>query len=178
MPIETRIEHELKPETHAEIAALRSASFPECQHARSYLKQLPHFRLLACEEVDGPLVGHLGMDHRMMRFGEEVAKVFGIIDLCVAEKYRGRGIGGSLLAEAERVACEAGIDALFLFALDRRLYERHGFEMLDAECTWMRIDEHLSLGMTTENIVGEIMIKRLNAELNLDGPIDLLGYLY
>ena len=177
MRIDSHIEHKIEPEAHSEIAKLRDACFPGCRHSRSYFKQLPHFRLFARDDSD-VLVGHVGVDHRLMRFGDEVAKVFGVIDLCVSEEVRGKGIGGRLVEEIEGLAGRSGIDALLLVAEDERLYRRCGFEGLDAHCTWMRIDEHRNHGMAEEELVGELMIKRLNPQLTLNGPIDYLGYLF
>jgi len=39
------------------------------------------------------LVGYLGLDYRVIKVGDEVYKVLGIIDFCVDEQYRGKGIG-------------------------------------------------------------------------------------
>ena len=177
MRIDTYIEHNLEPATHAEIAELRRACFPEDESGRSYFKQLPHFRLLARDD-SSKVIGHLGVDHRMMTFGGQVAAVFGAIDLCVAEGSRRKGIAGSLLAELERLARRSGVDVLFLVASDKRLYQRCGFEDIDAHCSWLRIDEHANYGVASEEIVGELMIKPLNSEFVPTGPIDFLGYLF
>ena len=54
--------------------------------------------------------------------------------LSVADAWRGRGVGGALLAEAERRACAMGLHACSL-SVDltnpdaQRLYERHGYRV-------------------------------------------------
>ena len=174
--IEKRIEHDLGEATGTAVARLRDRCFPEFGCGRPYYKQLPHFRLLAFE--GDALTGHLGVDHRVVRFGTEVVTIFGAIDLCVAEDARGRGVGSALLAELEQLAVRSGVGALLLFASDQRLYQRCGFALRDASCSWLRIDDHRNYGMAHEEIVGELMLKQLDPKLSLTGEIDLLGYLF
>ncbi len=176
MRIEWIAEHQISSDLHDQITSLRNACFPDGQLSRSYFKQLPHFRILA---FDGDLlVGHVGVDHRMMNFGGNPSRVFGAIDVCVNAQHRGRGIAGKLISrlEAEAVASEA--DLLALIADDHRVYLRSGFQPLDAECEWMAIDEHRNHGILKESLAGELMVKPLKEGLQLQGPVDWLGYLY
>jgi ribosomal protein S18 acetylase RimI-like enzyme len=85
-------------------------------------------------ELAGRVVGTL-----LMSFEQEDAFVRSdlrssahVLDLCVEETFRGRGIGRRLLAEAERIAREAGRSAQRIGAVagnDRALglYESAGF---------------------------------------------------
>jgi len=142
---------------------------------RSYGKQLPHIRFLA-HDAD-QVIGHLGVDHRVMRFGHRIHSVFGLIDLCVAEDRRHQGIGSALINAATECATGAGIDLLLLIAHNPRVYARNGFIGLDAKCSWLRIDEHTNYGVAVEQICNELMFKPLSGNLNLSGPIDFLGYM-
>ncbi|MEM7603068.1 MAG: GNAT family N-acetyltransferase [Verrucomicrobiota bacterium] len=169
-------EHQIDSALHGEIAALRNACFPDGQHPRSYFKQLPHFRILA---FDGDtLIGHAGVDHRVMNFGGNAYRAFGAIDVCVEVAHRGQGIAGIMMSRLEEEAVDSGADVMVLVADDHRLYLRLGFQLLDAECEWMAIDEHRNHGILKESLAGELMIKPLKSGLELDGPVDWLGYLY
>lgn len=169
-------EHEISCELHAEIRDLRNASFPGHEENRSYGKQFPHFRLLAFS--GDKLVGQVGVDHRAMRFNDQVLSVFGVIDLCVAKEERGQGTGTRLLAGIEEIARESGGDVLLLLAHKPELYLKCGFVPIDAWCHWLRIDDHKNHGVAREEIVGELMIKSLVPGLRIEGPIDFLGYLF
>ncbi len=176
MEIQRYIEHEIGRSLETQITSLRNACFPDCQQKRSYFKQLPHFRFLAFK--DGEVVGHLGIDHRMMAFNHLSYSVFGIIDLCVREEHRSQGIGNKLLSAAEECAKDAGVNAMVLLAKDSRLYERFGFVSIDAICQWLKIDEHTNYGVAVEEIANEVMVKPLSSEFKADGPIDFLGYMF
>lgn len=91
-------------------------------------------RLLAADQ-QGRVIGALGLvvqeDPPFIR--EDVRRHAYVTDLVVDEKFRGRGIGRSLLAEAEKVARGKGLERLIIGVLagnDRaaRLYGRFGFE--------------------------------------------------
>lgn len=176
MRIERYIEHEISADVHASIESLRNSCFPDHKQARSYGKQLPHFRVLAFS--NDQLVGHLGVDHRSMRFGDQVYSVFGVIDLCVAEDSRNCGIGSRLISELEERARAAGIDLFVLLAKDHSLYSKRGFLELDAECHWLRIDDHTNLGVGEENIANELMVKLIGLDTMPEGPVDFLGYMF
>lgn len=160
-----------------EIADLRKACFPELVERRSYFKQLPHFRYLAFS--GDRLVGHLGVDFRVVSIGGLAAKILGGIDLCVAEKHRGGGIGSMLLEKLTSLGAEKGVDFILVFADDHRLYERNGFFLVQADVAWLRIDEHRNYGVASEKIEGELMVKQLGErEWPSGAPLDLLGYLF
>ena len=176
MRIDIFPEYQVSANLHANITALRNENFPDYSVPRSYGKQLPNLRVLAFEEEK--LVGYLGIDHRVMRFGQTPISTFGVIDLCVDSRLRGQGIGTLLLEKVEGVALSAEINALILMADDHRIYEKFGFELFNAECSWLRIDEHQQYGVGTENFSGELMIKTLSPDLKLEGPVDFLGYMF
>ncbi len=176
MQLKRYLEHEIPIDLHSSIQNLRNSSFPEDQCPRSYGKQFPHFRILAFAEER--LVGHLGVDHRAMRFGDQVYSIFGVVDLCVAGDKQGCGIGGTLLSKLEEFAKNGGIDAIVLLAKRTELYLKNGFRVIDAECSWLGLDEHKNLGVLKENISGEIMMKLIRIKEWPAGPIDFLGYMF
>ncbi len=170
------IEHEIGYETHRDIETLRNSCFPEDQKSRSYGIQIPHFRLLTYNGSD--LIGHLGIDHRMMSFNHKPYSIFGIVDLCVSERYRHQGIGESMLTEADSLAQKHDIDCIVLLARDFRLYKRIGFTPINSDCQWLHIKEHTNYGIVTEHIKDELMLKPLSRNFIAEGPIDFLGYMF
>ena len=96
-------EFELTPDIQHQIALLLQKCFPETNyHGKHYLKQLPHYRLLAYE--DEMLIGQVGIDYRIMRLNDQAIHVFGVVDLCVIEENRNHYIGSFLLEEVEKLA--------------------------------------------------------------------------
>ncbi|MDF1746044.1 MAG: GNAT family N-acetyltransferase [Gimesia sp.] len=176
MQIDHKIEYDIDPQLHDEITELRNDCFPEDSKARSYFKQLPHFRYLVYE--NGILVGQMGIDHRVISVGNSVFSIFGVIDLCISRSYRRRGIASELLERLSALAEKKEIDFLFLVADDHRLYENNGFQLISTSLTWLRIDEHKNYGIGSERIEKELMIKQTGKQVWPDEPVDLLGYLF
>lgn len=174
---------EVLPETHLTaakdqaISVLLDTCFPDTFEGRSYFKQMPHGRILAWK--DTALAGHMGYDLRIMRFGEQLKRVFGIIDLCVETTQRQQGIGAALLQTAIRHAEEARADAMLLVTQQPAYYTRFGFETIrTVDVTWLGIEDRCSVALLTELLAGEIMIKTgKNIPLPIE-KIDMLGYLY
>lgn len=177
MRIEQIIEYDIEPRLHDAIIALKNCCFPDTAKPRSYFKQLPHFRYLAYE--DDTLVGHMGVDHRVISVGESVFTIFGVIDLCVSENHRGKGVASKMLEQLSTLAKAKNIDFLFLVASDHRLYEKNGFQLISTYLTWLRINDHKNYGVVVEKIDEELMIKQIGQKHwpNHD-PVDLLGYLF
>lgn len=170
-------EFELTDEFNLQIAALLSRHFPSINFfGRTYYKQLPHFRLLAFSRQK--IIGHVGIDYRMMLLREAPIKVCGIIDLCVDENFQGKGIGSELLLQAERLATLGNADFMFLFSDYGKVYLKNGYKYVSNICTWLKIDQHKSLGMGHEKIENVIMVKQIGTKPWQEGELDLLGYLY
>ena len=171
------IEFDIIEETHRQITELRNSCFPaKNTKPRSYYKQLPHFRYLVF--VENSLIAHMGVDHRVIRVGDSVFSIFGVIDLCVKSSYRQQGIASSLLSSLTELAREKSIDFLFVVVKDNRLYSKNGFYNIDNYCSWLRIHEHQNYGVAVEKITDEFMIKQIGARPWIDEPIDLLGYMF
>jgi Acetyltransferase (GNAT) family. len=107
-------EIDVTKEQHEAIESLRNQSFPDHQANRSYYKQLPHMRALQYE--NNILVGYLGLDYRAIKVGDEVYNVLGIIDFCVAEQWRGKGIGSLMLSEVSSFAQGKAVDFIMLIS--------------------------------------------------------------
>ncbi len=159
----------------ATIALLRQC-FPAFFDDRPYFKQLPHWRLLA--RLDGELVGHVGVDHRVVRVGDVALRIFGLIDLCVAPQKRSSGISREMIRCVEERARLAEVPHLVLFADDDRLYARCGFRGIDADVRWLAIDDHRTLGIQEEQLSDTMMVKDLAGAPWPAGEVDMLGYLF
>jgi len=163
------------------IARLLPLCFPdsvEDYKGRDYFKQLPHHRLLAYRS--GRLVGHLGIDFRMMNLNGNAIAVFGALDVCVAPDSRRLGIGTALLQRFEAIARSSGrVDFLFLVSNEPAFYERLGYRTTTLRTTWMKVDQHENFGVATEDISdASFLQKSISAAKWEDGKLDLLGYMY
>jgi predicted N-acetyltransferase YhbS len=167
-------EYELTPEQHELIQALLQESFPGYPH-RTYFKQLPQFRLLV--RRDDELVGQVGVEHRVIRNGDSLLRIFGVIDLCVASTARSNGLGSRLLGEVETLARSSGVDAIILFADDPRLYLNAGYEPVPNLIRWLMINEHESFDVAERSVEG-LMVKMLRHRTWRPELVDLLGYLF
>jgi predicted N-acetyltransferase YhbS len=158
-----------------EIQQLLLECFPDCEFAesRTYLKQLPQRRLLAIHSAK--LIGHLGLEHRVIGFDGEPGTILGVLDVCVTTTQRGQRIASSMLQYVEELARRFEIEFLMLFARDARLYERNGFVRADNPLRWVKIDEHRTIGIAEQPLV-ELMIKPLTTRPWPAGLVDLLGY--
>ena len=99
MHIERIEEFALTAPVLAQVRDLVQVAFPGSPPDRPYFKLRPHFRFLAWN--DDTLVGHLGVDHRVIRVGAEALSIFGIIDLCVTTSYQHRSLATQLLQQLE-----------------------------------------------------------------------------
>ena len=65
----------------------------------------------------------------------------------VAESQRSRGLAGRLLREVTGFARDCGMAFVILFADDDRLYVRNGWARVTNRCSWVRIHNHVTLGL-------------------------------
>ena len=160
---------------NAAIADLLDTCFDSVHGGRTYYKQVPHEHLLVWSGRD--LIGHVGMDYRMVRVGEAILPILGIIDLCVAPSARRQGIGAALLQRAEYRAKAQSFS--LAMADDWRLYHRTGYSLLPAaSVTFLAIDELRSHSVIRRDLSDIFMVKQLAGDAWPDGQIDLLGYLF
>jgi GNAT superfamily N-acetyltransferase len=169
-------EYDIDTKLENDILNLLIESFPEAyQKDRIYFKQMPHFRYLAFDEET--LIGQAGLDYRVMNLNGTAIKVLGIIDICIKEEYRGKGIGSKLLAAIEEFSIAHKLDFLLLFTDLQTFYANSGFVSAKNICKWTKINEHETLGIGEEE-VKELMIKKVGSKVWEDGRLDMLGYLY
>ncbi len=168
-------EIEVSKEQHQAITTLRNSAFPEHQVQRSYYKQLPHMRALKHHE--GQLVGYLGLDYRMINVGGHAFKVLGVIDFCIAEDVRGKGLGSTMLSELDAYAKERDVDFIILISELHSFYSSHGYNRVVADHSWLRLNEHLSYGIAVEE-VDDLYVKSISGVSWPSGNVDWLGYMY
>lgn len=175
----------IPPPTRVAIRQLLATCFPEAAFVqiRTYLKQLPPRRLLAWDDAacasaseDGAeLIGQLGLEHRVVRVGDEVFPIFGAIEVCVAPHRRRQGVAGAMLDYIDDLARTCGVEFIVLFTDDGRLYRRHGYANRSNLIRWLMIHEHRIIGID-EQPLAELMVKPLGDRAWPDGLFDMLGY--
>lgn len=179
LEIKVIYEHEITENLSIRIQKLLNEGFTDIYPKdRIYFKQIPHMRFLAFNDLN-ELIGHVGIDHRIMNLNGNPIRVIGIIDLCISQEHRSKGIGSKLLKEVELFFRDTKIDFILLFTENKRIYEKNGYKLVENKCKWLKIDIHsqMSKGIGDEVIEG-MMIKEINSKNWNDGTLDLLGYLY
>ncbi len=170
-----RPEAEIGQDLHASLQGLLGACFPGYPE-RSYFKLPPHFRYVA---TSGDTVeGQLGVELRVVRVGGDILRTFGVVDLCVRDTYRGRGLASRLLAEVTGFAAACEMDFVVLFADDDRLYRRNGWSRVDNPLSWVQIHEHATLGVARAVTPHEMMVKAVGSREWPAGEVDLLGHVF
>jgi hypothetical protein len=168
-------EAEIPADLALQVQALLQLCFPGYP-SRTYFKLPPHFRYLAM--AGGELAGQVGVELRVIRVGSTVLRTFGVVDLCVRGSERSRGLASRLLAEVTELAGSCGLDFVILFADDDRLYIRNGWARAANPCSWLKINDHTTLGLATAEDTGALMVKQIGQRTWPDGEVDLLGHLF
>jgi GNAT superfamily N-acetyltransferase len=158
------------------LQSLLQACFPGYP-GRSYFKLPPHFRYLAMTS-GGDVAAQMGVEFRVIRVGDSVVRTFGVVDLCVTDSERSRGLAARLLAELTELARSCGMAFVVLFADDDRLYTRNGWTRVTNRCTWVRIHDHATLGIARQEDTGAMMVKAVGEQAWPEGDVDLLGHLF
>ena len=169
-------EAEIGTDLSRQVQSLLQESFPGYPD-RSYFKLPPHFRYIAVRS-DGGVAGQMGVEFRVIRVGNSVLRTFGVVDLCVRRGERSRGLASMLLAEVTEFARACEMAFVILFADDDRLYARNGWARVRNLCSWVRIDEHITLGVARKADPGALMVKAVGIRAWPAGDVDLLGHLF
>ncbi len=170
-------EFELKESESIKVCDLLACCFPDYPTDAIYYKQLPSFRYLAFQATQ--LIGHLGVDFRMINNDGHLLKVLCISDVCVHPNYRDHQIASSLLQRLETDAIKKKIDFLILISNDSKVYYHNGYRSKDNTFKWLMIQNDKSLGVV-ERKLGKnvIMVKKLGAQPWSTGLTDLLGPIF
>ena len=176
MKIIKKEEYNLTQGETTQLNDLLKTSFPGLFENRIYMKQLPHFRLLV--KNNDKIIAQTGVDYRVVRVGDKVFRVFGVIDLCVESSFRKRKIAEKLLDEVFSLIKKNYGDFIVLFADDHRLYKRLGYQLKKNKCTWLGVDEHKTVGIIEDVLDDCLMVKEVSGQKWPEGKFDMLGYLY
>ena len=173
-------ELEINSVTKSEIASLLDAVFPDTNYVnRHFFKQLPHYRLLLRDNNN--LVGHMGIDYRVMNLNGELITVLGVIDLAVHPHFQGKGLGTNLMNEFDRIASNFhnNVDFTFLVTDRPAFYSRLGYKPTEVTTTWLKLHQSKTYGIGQEKITDSVfMFKQVGSKIWRDGELDLLGYMY
>ncbi|OXS99072.1 GNAT family N-acetyltransferase [Notoacmeibacter marinus] len=170
-------EYEIDTRTASQIVALLDESFPDTFDGRTYFKQLPHFRYLAFEGET--VIGQLGVDHRVIRVGGNIIRIFGIIDLCVRLAHRGAGLASDLLKQVESLAAASNVDFLVLMGDVDTLYIANGFHHVNPAMTkWLAVEDVESVTIIERDLSDCFLVKPLRHTRWPVGNIDMIGYLF
>ena len=169
-------EPEIGANVSGRLQSLLQTCFPGYP-ARSYFKLPPHFRYLAMTS-HGDVAAQMGVEFRVIRVGDRVVRTFGVVDLCVTDSERSRGLASRLLADVTALAHSCGMAFVVLFADDDRLYARNGWARVTNRCSWVQINDHVTLGLARLADPDAMMVKALGEQAWPDGDVDLLGHLF
>jgi len=161
--------------TEGALTALLEQSFPNTFDGRSFFKQEPHDRIVA--STSDSLVAQVGIDRRTINVGGKRLKIVGVIDLCVAEEYRKKGIARALLRAVENFSDDR--EFVVLMADRQAIYAKSGYVSLKPALTkWLAIEDLRSHSIMERELSDCFMYKSLQDTKWPDGEIDLLGYLF
>ncbi len=176
MKIVRKQELEISNEEHEKILELFQDSFENYPSKHTFYHQPPHFRYLLWLEDE--LAGHLSASYRFARSGEEVFSVFGISELCVAEKRRKKGYAKTLLAELKKEAKKAEISQIISLTDNPDFYLNNGFSLFEQEVKWMMMKDFRSLGIMSRRIKDSLVFLSIGGQDISGGPLDMLGPMY
>lgn len=170
-------EYQISATKEKQIASLLTKCFADYPTGKTFLKQVPNFRILALHGKQ--IVGHIAVDHRYINNGGSEARVFCLSDVCVDPDFQSKKVASRMISYIETVATKHGLDFLLLTALKTNLYYNNGFRVKDNEFKWLVLQDRTSLGLVKRRIPKTVMVKRLSKQIwSKDGLIDLAGPIF
>ena len=169
-------EFKLNKKQHTHVRDLLQTCFASYPTGRSYFNQLPAFRFLVYDEKI--LVAHMAVMHRVIKFGDEVATIFGVADLCVHPDYRDKDIASELLQKLESLGKKHDIELILLIATENSFYKKNGFKIYNNKLRWLMTNQHQSFGIVQRSLEDSFMIKKIGIKKLASGTVDLLGSLF
>lgn len=176
LKIEQVDEYAIDADTAQQIGHLLEESFPAYPQDRIYFRQVPTFRLIVKSEDQ--IIGQVGIDFRIMNNDNQLLRTFGIVDLCVRESARHKGIAAALIDRVESIGRNHDIDFLILWAKDQPFYEKRGFQEVNNPCRWLLIQNHQSYGLVHRRFGEGLMVMRLAEKEWRNGTLDYLGHIF
>lgn len=155
---------------------LISKCFSEYPEGKTFLKQAPHFRILA--RSGKKLVGQIAVDYRHINNGGQTAAVFCLSDVCVHPDYQSQKIGSKMLELLEKEAIKNKLDFMLLTATETGLYYKNGFRIKNNIFRWLMIQGMESLGLNQRRLEKTVMVKRFSKQKWSKAIIDLAGPIF
>ena len=174
--IDRVLEADITADWESQIHRLLVGAFSVYPKDRIYYKQMPAFRYLAFDGDE--IVGHLAVEHRMIRVGDQREEIFGLSDLCVEPEFQKHNIASGILECLEDLADKRNIPFLVLSAGEVDFYSKKGFIARENQCRWLFIQDYQTLGVVTRDIPGGLMVKELTERSWPDGLLDFLGHIF
>lgn len=166
-------EMRLDRETENGIARLMERCMSEDYEGRSFFQNRFHCRLVIREGVK--IIGHLALDFRAIRLGENLVDCVGIGDVAVHPDYRRRGLGTALVDAALAEGHQSPASFALLFGR-QSIYSTAGFVSAPNELTFTPTRG----ARTSQTVVqrhGFFMVCPLREEIwDNTLPVDLAGY--
>lgn len=175
-------EFEISEKISVGISHLLASAFPYADYkGRSFFKQMPQYRLILFNE-ESEVIGQLAVDYRAMNLGNELIKVWGIVDFAIEIKHQKKGYGTMMMHEFIRLAEEnsQNIDFLYLVTDLPEFYKKFGFEQASLEkIKWLKIHDLRTLGLGYEKVDDCLqMYKPISGKAWTGDELDMLGYWY
>ncbi len=169
-------EYRMDDKLKMDVDELIHSCFSGYPKGRTYLKQLPQFRLLT--SIEDRIVGHLAVEFRLISLDHTAYKIFGIADLCVHPDYQSRRIGSRMIEKLEKLAKLSEVDYLILIADQPEYYKRMGFIVAKNTCRWVVINNNKTLGVAHRNLHECLMVKPIGDRQWRGGLLDFLGHIF
>ena len=169
-------EYALKSAQKKRLAELLATCFSEYPSDKIFIKQAPHFRLLAY--AGRKIIGQIAVDFRHIKNGDQTSIVFCLSDVCVDPVFQSQKIASQMLQLLEKEASKYKLDFLLLTAADSALYYRQGYRVKNNVFKWLIIQDAKCLGLKQRRLEKTVMVKRISKQSWSKDVIDLAGPIF